>query len=357
MRWIAVLTLFSSCQPAAQPEPMAPVAASLTAGWNEIRPGGDTICSLGTEFAYWVRPASPERVMVYFQGGGACSTGENCDLRMKPTYEPVVDEEDSPQKWDGIFAVDNPENPFADWTMVMIPYCTGDVHLGAKETTYDVPATDSSDARQITIQHRGSVNSRAALEWLASNFPDSGELFVTGGSAGSIPSPFYTDWLATRYPDARVVQLGDGSGGYRTDIGGPLTAAWGLDLMLPDEPEYVGLSPDSLHFLKYYEIAAMRHPEVQFAAFDFAHDEVQAFFMGPEPDGSAPDVAGGLQRNYARIRSADPEFKAYLASGDEHTVLGDPEFYTLETGGVRLVDWVRALANGEAVADVRCSDC
>jgi hypothetical protein len=356
MRWIAVLLLFSSCQSAPRPEPIEPVAASLTEGWNEILPGGDTICAVGTEFSYWVRPASPERVLVYFQGGGACSSGESCDLRMSPTYDPVVNDEDSPQNWDGIFALDHPENPFADWTMVMIPYCTGDVHLGANETTYDVPATDSTDARQTTIQHRGSVNSLASLEWLASNFFDARELFVTGGSAGSIPSPFYADWLATRYADARIVQLGDGSGGYGTENAGPVIP-WGLDQMFADKPGYVGLPADSLHFLKYYEVGAKRHPDVQFAAFDFAHDEVQAFFMGPDADGNPPDVIGGLERNYKRVRAADQDFRAYLAAGDDHTILGRRDFYTLETSGARLVEWVHALAEGRPVDDVTCSDC
>ncbi|MBL1135963.1 MAG: hypothetical protein HND46_11645 [Chloroflexi bacterium] len=45
----------------------------------------------------------------------------------------------------GIFDLENPENPFADYNMVFVPYCTGDVHIGNREATYEVEASDGSN--------------------------------------------------------------------------------------------------------------------------------------------------------------------------------------------------------------------
>ena len=48
---------------------------------------------------------------------------------------------------------------------------------------------------------------------------------------------------------------------------------------------------------------------------------------------------------------------SYIAPGDAHTVLSDGTFYTETLNGVKLVDWVTSLIEGEQVNDVHCTDC
>jgi hypothetical protein len=48
---------------------------------------------------------------------------------------------------------------------------------------------------------------------------------------------------------------------------------------------------------------------------------------------------------------------SYTAPGDDHGILGDRTFYTMEVNGVTLVDWVEALIAGEPLDDVHCDDC
>ena len=56
--------------PEAAPAPLAKLDG-LVPGWNAIEPGGETTCSDGTPYRFYVRPGDPARLMVYFQGGGA----------------------------------------------------------------------------------------------------------------------------------------------------------------------------------------------------------------------------------------------------------------------------------------------
>jgi hypothetical protein len=49
-----------------------PQTPTLSAGWTKIEPGGETICSTGTPYAYYVHPGTVNRLVVYFDGGGAC---------------------------------------------------------------------------------------------------------------------------------------------------------------------------------------------------------------------------------------------------------------------------------------------
>ena len=49
-------------------------------GWNVIKPGGETTCSRGTEFAFYYRKGSSNNVVIDFQGGGACWNSETCSI-------------------------------------------------------------------------------------------------------------------------------------------------------------------------------------------------------------------------------------------------------------------------------------
>ncbi len=341
-----------------------PVIADFTEGtWNTVDVEDGTTCSDGSDFAFFARRANPEKLLVYFQGGGGCWTGATCDTGRVGSYK-VDMANDDPAKGNGIFALDHPENPFADYSMVFVPYCTGDVHLGDQTKTYDVAALpegaevkEGADpaAHQVTIEHRGHKNGMTALEWAFANFsPET--VFVTGSSAGSIPSPYYAAHVKEQWPAARVEQLGDGSGGYRRLSDSTPWEPWGTLDAIDSEPHFQGIDGETMSWEALYIAAAKAHPDVSFAAFDNAEDAVQLRFLalgGQE----APSLLPLLDANQNDIRTAVPNFKSFVAGGGEHTILGRPEFYTLEADGVSIRDWVAALAAGEEVDDVHCLAC
>ncbi len=72
---LALLTGCSSEEPTpAEPE-ISEAFASLAPGWNTFEPGGETTCSDGSPFRFFARPGDPEKLLVYFQGGGGCWAG------------------------------------------------------------------------------------------------------------------------------------------------------------------------------------------------------------------------------------------------------------------------------------------
>jgi hypothetical protein len=182
-------------------------------------------------------------------------------------------------------------------------------------------------------------------------------VFVTGSSAGSIPSPYYTLHFAKRYPGARIAQLGDGSGGYR-DVGSTTRPQeqWGTLAVVSDVPELAALQPEEFNFEKLYIAAAKLLPNVTFAEYDTAEDEVQLQFLALGGN-QATSLEPLLAANHADIRAAAPNFRTYVAGGEVHTILARPEFYTYHVGGTRVRDWVAALAAGDPVEDVKCTDC
>ena len=126
-------------------------------GWLEVKPGGETICSRGTDYSYFVKPGVTDKVLVEFQGGGGCWDSITCSIAGSIFTEDVEAIRAGAGLYQqGIYDHTNPENPFAGWTHVYVPYCTGDVHWGNQEYDYG----------SFTIQHKGFANASSAMSWI-----------------------------------------------------------------------------------------------------------------------------------------------------------------------------------------------
>lgn len=209
-------------------------------------------CAKGGAWNFWVHRGHPDRVLVYLQGGGGCWLKASCDLADKPTFDPVVEERDNPANADGILAIERPANPFRGWTVVYIPYCTGDVHLGARQVDY----------AGVGMDHRGAANAAAAIGWIGAEIKRPREIVVTGGSAGAIPVPVYATRLAARFPRARVTGIGDGAGGYRAPKIPGILAGWGVRQALGDVPVFAAIDSARLTFESLYIAAGRANPKI-----------------------------------------------------------------------------------------------
>ncbi len=275
-------------------------------------------------------------MLVYLQGGGGCWLKANCDLADRPTFDPVVEERDNPANADGILAIDRPANPFRGWTVVYIPYCTGDVHLGARKVDY----------AGVAMDHRGAANAAAAIGWIGADIKQPREIVVTGGSAGAIPVPVYATRLAARFPRARVTGIGDGAGGYRAPTIPGILAGWGVRQALSDVAAFAAIDSAKLTFGAPYITAGRANPKLRLAQINQDHDAVQLQFLALLGITGTP-LAPLLQANLDEIQAAIPTFRRYLIPGEEHTILTRPSFYTTVVDGVPLPDWVAATVGGK----------
>ncbi|MAA87979.1 MAG: hypothetical protein CME39_10030 [Haliea sp.] len=318
--------------------------------WETIYPGGDTQCATGTPYSFHVRRANPEKVMIFFNGGGACWSAGSCDISGKPTYRPFANAEagNDPRHYDGAFALNNPENPFLDWSQIFVSYCTGDVHMGTAEREYT-----REDGTRFTIAHRGWANSSAALEYLFSSFPAPEHVVVSGGSAGALSSPLFAALIARHYNEAQITHFAGGAGGYRLPAPAALWQQWGVFAAFPDWYNARGETPDTLTMPDLYRLAADAAPGVRFHLFDHAYDAVQEDFL--RMLGYPADLLPGLDANVAELQAEIPLLRSYVSPGEFHTLLRYSELYSRSTNDVRAVDWVRSIINGETVDDVHCT--
>jgi hypothetical protein len=313
-------------------------------------PGGDTVCSDGSPYVFHQRRASDERLLVFFNGGGACWNGATCDPRGSPTYRVTAGQGsgNDPREYDGAFALDNPENPFRDWSQVFVSYCSGDVHLGDREADYL-----REDGSSFTVQHRGRRNADAVLRHVYRAFPDPQLIVVAGGSAGALASPVYAAEVADHYPESRVVQLAGGGAGYRLPPPVQLWEQWGVIPALPALLRAGAIGAQELHIMDLYRLASRAAPGVGFHTYDNAFDAVQEQFMALL--GAPGELLPGLDANLGELRGDIPALRSFVAPGEFHTLLRFSELYERSSAGVRARDWVADIIAGRPVSDVHCT--
>ncbi len=307
------------------------------------------MCADGSDYSYWVREADPHRVVFYLEGGGACFSAASCSFT-DGTYSVTTDESDDPTGAGGIFDFSNPANPLAGSSFVAAPYCTGDVHIGNNVQQY------SDD---LTVYHNGFTNASKALAELKRRFPDATEIVVAGSSAGSVAAPFYSGLVSDLYPDAKISVVADASGAYPSNpvINATIGSLWGAFSVVPDWPVNEGLTPADWGVPEMFIQAGLHDPEIRFGRFDNAFDSTQLSFA--ELAGfDASNMDQLIRSNEAYIEAAGVTVSSYLAPGQEHTILGRDELYSLEVQGVLFVDWLTEfLAADDPTGDVACVEC
>jgi hypothetical protein len=329
--------------------------AAQPSAWNSFQLD-DCQCSDGSEVTFFQRDADPTKVVLYFEGGGACFSAETCDPNGDPTYFPTsaatsgfLDDRG------GLFDFENDENPLADHSFIYVPYCTGDVHSGNTTTDYG-PGVDGEN---VVIEHRGFPNGVAALDHLVEQFPDVEQLVVTGISAGSVPTPIFAGLATDLLPEADIVTLGDSSGGYADvpALNAGIGALWGTQNAVPDWPSTADVTPEVWSLPGFYVYAGLHAPNVRFGRFDFAFDETQADFsaLAGIP---AENLVDQIDATEQMAEDAGVPVAKYVAAGDEHTIIATDAVYEMETEGVRLIEWITELFTGAAPPpDVRCVTC
>jgi hypothetical protein len=328
-----------------------PGITTLASGWNTFEPGGETTCARGTPFRFFVRKGSVNRVVVEFRGGGACWDDLTCSIGeslFEETADPdpfILDE----GKATGIRAHDRAENPFKDWHHVYIPYCTGDIHWGDATRSYG-----SADTA-FTINHKGGINTRAVLNWVYENVPSPEKIFVTGCSAGAYGAALWSSHVKNHYKDTKVYQFADSGQGVITDSFfqesfPQWNAQASYPLFIPNvEPE------DFTRLPQLYALIGNTYADMLMSAYNTNFDENQFFYFTAQGGGDIDEWSRRMRSSVAEIESTTPNFASYIAPDFKHCIIPYDDFYSVESNGVRLVDWLRQLVDDQAVDSVDCA--
>jgi hypothetical protein len=301
-----------------------------------VETGPGTGCALGTPYRFFYREGTdPDRLLIYFQGGGACWEWVSCSGMFDSSVAA-----DEPDAFRGIFNRDESRNPLRVFSAVFVSYCTGDVHIGDATVSYGRDAI-----RPVT--HRGFRNVSAVLEWIDARRLHPRTVVVAGTSAGAYGALFYMRPIARLFPDARLLLLGD-SGVPLLSRNREVLKTWGAESVM------TALWQDadaSRTLLEAYRQAARIGSRARLAQITSDRDGVQSGFYLIS---GSPEWRRATYSLLDDVKAALPAFRSFIVAGGDHGLLPLDTFYSYRSGDVLLHEWVRRLIAGEAVEDVRC---
>ena len=315
--------------------------------WETIVPGGETVCSDGSPYRFFVHRGNPDKLLVEFEGGGACWDAETCEAALY-TRSVLLDPGDLARRGllQGIYDRTRPDNPVHDFTHVYIPYCTGDLHWGNVARTYQ------GRSGPYTVRHRGAANAKAALGWTYENVRAPRQLLVAGCSAGGYGATLWSADVMARYPSATAAHLSDSAAGIVPDgFFASVLQTWGVASSPAWPASIPSLSFDRLDtrtasMADLYDGIAGHFPLSVFSQYNTLQDSTQISYYRRGGAPNPQDWSARMLESIGRIEQRNSNFTSFTAPGSRHCIINQAEVYTAAVEGVPFLEWLRTLAAG-----------
>ncbi|MDJ0766898.1 MAG: pectin acetylesterase-family hydrolase [Myxococcota bacterium] len=285
-------------------------------------------------------------LFIYFQLGNACFNASTCAV----TLSDIILATQKPSMATGIFDFNNPENPFGDLNAIYIPYCTGDIHGGSNEDV-EVPGVEGLQ------QFVGGDNFKLFLTRIVPTFPNAEKVVVTGTSAGGFGVAYHYINTAKAFGDEVHVVAIDDAGPimrdpyFKTCLQENMRTLWDLNEHIPSECQEA-LEEGGLHTM--IQCMGTTVKNASYGLISSYEDSIIRTFWaygnndcdpGPFPSYDGDKYLVGLIDLLSYMKEVD--FGAvYYFPGESHTKLWVNDMYSLEAHGVRLLDWMADVIDG-----------
>ncbi|DAZ97073.1 TPA: hypothetical protein N0F65_001257 [Lagenidium giganteum] len=357
-----------------------------------IYPGGKTRCAFddyvepttnfttNATFFFQFMPSvvKSSKLMIYFQAGGACIDDTTCDYNLLCSMPQAIFSTVAKAADGGIFNRTHEDNPFMDWNIVHVPYCTGDLHLGndvrsMPESPYaQFLGKPSCLGHNMTIHQVGYENAMAAFDWAKANFPSPSELILGGSSAGSMAAQLYSAHVAktweTQAKKIPYAVLGDSYVGVFPDKSvATILKYYGMcnHTIFPEElrsechQNNLTVSKVISHMVKHTQTETWlfvnsKQDMVQRLFYQIVHDGVAGY---PFPNLiSGDDFFAKAQEMIDTYKSLSSQVTSYVVEGLAHIFVADERLYsTVDTTNSSLVsyikNWTENVMSSPATAD------
>eukprot|EP00746_Dinoflagellata_sp_MGD_P158420 gnl/MRDRNA2_/MRDRNA2_86466_c0_seq1.p1 gnl/MRDRNA2_/MRDRNA2_86466_c0~~gnl/MRDRNA2_/MRDRNA2_86466_c0_seq1.p1 ORF type:complete len:657 (+),score=105.70 gnl/MRDRNA2_/MRDRNA2_86466_c0_seq1:289-1971(+) len=314
------------------------------------------------------------KLYVEFMGGGACFDRPTCaqsawgsevqegtpgyisNLDLLMTVEVAMDRNCGVVPF-GMGNLCNRRNPLKGYSLVYIPYCTGDLHAGNNE--YDYEGT--------MIHHQGAKNTHAVLQWVYEAFPNPEIIVALGGSAGGLGASIWGPVLAEHYSRARVYVLADST--MHVPSGTIVSESWYAGAFGQDcwklnnkytiqdnastiNANYADFLSDALHKFNGRLVLAMMTCDEDRAAVEWWHYMMEAYNITYQ-DSEKDHRMAAMWSMLRQINDTVPagSFHSYVLPGDCHHMTLEPEFFNLyaEPGKKNVSVWISDVLDASEV--------
>lgn len=342
--------------------------SQLTELWQEIAPGGETICSDGSAYKFYYQQGRGNNLHIFFQPGGACWDDDTCNAPVhwqdksknveRGIYYADALNMNEAAFQTGIYRQDNPNNTLKEWSKVVVTYCSGDVHIGDAVRQYQ-----GKDGKTKTIYHNGQRNTQAVLDWVQGQFPNPAKVFVSGESAGGHGAIYYLPAIAEMFPSSQIFQLSDGNA-LTTERFEEITNWWGVDAekSFGFKTSNNTMNDGYLHALKLFK----NEPRITMMQQNTLRDRAMVGFQART---SKTEVSDAIKARWQQdmtyatqqLKQASNNNYYYWISNCQmdpttkltpHCLEWLDVFYTCQQDGISFYQWLGDILNGNQRRDV-----
>jgi hypothetical protein len=312
--------------------------------WKAISVEG-TLCRDGNQTGFGVsfNPDS-HKLLIFMEGGGACFNEISC-LQNPDSWAPTDMRLASSLNRNWILNRASDNNPFRDWNMVYIPYCSGDVHTGTTTSGY------------MGQPQQGFLNYKKDLAQIVSLFPTVDQVLLTGVSAGGFGVAWNWAYTQDAFGSTPVYALDDSGPPMGPDF---LSACqqkrygelWGWNGAVHPVCKDCDVSAGNVvrplvsAVLKTYtstRLGLLSYDEDGTIKSFFAYGINNCADWDSNPAPVYP--TGKYPMGLADIRQAwapYPHAAVYVVTGVNHTFLGS-DIANVKTGPISMIDWIQDL--------------
>ncbi len=323
--------------------------------WYEVQ-FDDAVCAHGDPWFGLFRKGTENKVLIEFFGGGV-SLDPYTASRGNSLVEKGGFYADNAKNQDFIATLGigrtQEDNPFRDWTLIVLPYATGDFHCG----TNDYPYT-GLDGKQHILHHHGYTNYSMLLERLLPYLGTPDQLVITGSSAGGWATSILADDVISHFPGTEnVTVFVDSSFLYYDDWKGTARDIWGTPSAIVERIVSDNIVLDCLTALR------RDHPEVKILFDCSVRDNALANYQAyiDRGDNSVTTRADGdvFQKNLRKMVSGlqeqvsgcgiflwDDVWDNEKEALTMHTILISHHFFTDRAGNGSICDWLTDAIGG-----------
>jgi len=329
-----------------------------------VFPGGKTSCLNGDQFAFFVTPGATDKLVLYFQAGGACWTQLTFDIQACTQSIQVAIQTSGTLGGQGIFNTADRRNGLRDYTIVEVLYCSGDIFVGN--------TTQSFNGSNPQV---GFENILSVLAWVLRNTKAKlSSLVIAGASAGALGAQVWADHLLSKTfkYDAAAVLVDSYAGVFPDGTTALLLQAFGAcDLPIFSLVEQVLCKTGFLTVRTITRKTICSHGSVPFGFLQSKADVIQRdlfnlvslTFNFFDPMLSGPDLYFKTNTLFTSY-NANPNFVELYVDGETHTFTTADFYFTAGTLGISsgsidgqplMFEWVNDLVDGGGCPSAQCA--
>lgn len=252
------------------------------------------------------------------------------------------------------------KSPFYGWTLLYVPYATGDFHAGDGDFTY----TDQ-EGKEAVFHARGNRNLHASIDFIKEFCPHPEKLVVLGCSAGGFGTAFVGNDILNCFPDCRDCTCIVDGAAFDFDYRSAAETLWQVPASIAAEIRTNDIVSDGLEYLYEHQKDRVKIGYV-ISLRDFALTRYQRYLDTRKDQDWPPEATERMEKiicgTISRLRKSIPELSFFLYNynfndlngkpvksngATSHCCLWMPEFMRFTREGCTGLQWVKNVIEGK----------